>query len=319
MKRAVTNYFVDVAIGLAFLVAAVSSIVFLLPSSWVSVSSAGQTSLVGVDMATWSFLHKWSGIAMIGGVVLHTLLHTRWIVTMTRRVVGGRPQARPRPSGAVAGAGQGAMAASVPSVPAYRATAGETRPRATVAPQPGPARTMPAAPLEATRPVPPGTSTERASARTRGDGAGGGDEPRRFTRKTFLGAAATAVAGAAVIGVALSGSGTDVATEQSSTSSSSSSDQSLAEDGQVAQSQASGSSSTGDSAAGASGTQQTAARVVVDGDRCSGCGHCLQTCPQGVFAFDSSSGAAVASSPDSCTLCGRCVQVCRPQAITLNA
>jgi NAD-dependent dihydropyrimidine dehydrogenase PreA subunit len=307
MKRAVTNYFVDVVIGLAFLVAAVSSIVFLLPSSWVSVSSAGQTSLVSVDMATWSFLHKWSGIVMIAGVVLHTLLHTRWIASMTRRVFGGRPQ--PRPSGAVAVTSQGAMAASVP---AYRAAAGETRPRATAAPQSVHPLTTPAAPLEAARPVRPRACTEPVSARASDGGPGSGDEPRRLTRKAFLGAAATAVAGAAVIGVALRSGGTDVEIEQSSNSNSSTS-------GQVAQSQSSGGSSTSSSAASGSSTQQAAARVVVDSGRCSGCGHCLQACPQGVFAFDSSSGAALAASPDSCTLCGRCVQVCQPQAITLNA
>jgi NAD-dependent dihydropyrimidine dehydrogenase PreA subunit len=56
--------------------------------------------------------------------------------------------------------------------------------------------------------------------------------------------------------------------------------------------------------------------VVVDSGACVGCGHCLQTCPNGVFTL--SGGKAVASNADACTLCGRCVQACTPQAVTLN-
>jgi NAD-dependent dihydropyrimidine dehydrogenase PreA subunit len=98
--------------------------------------------------------------------------------------------------------------------------------------------------------------------------------------------------------------------------SSAASGEDLAESGQG---QSAGDSSLGGSTAQGSTTQQAAVRVAVDGGRCTACGRCLQACPQGVFAFDSGSGTAMAASPDACTLCGRCVQVCPPRAITLNA
>lgn len=85
MKKAMTNYVVDLVIAAAFIVAAVSGIVFLLPTAWVAVSPQGDTSLLGVSMELWSALHEWSALIMIGGAVLHVVLHWRWVVTMTRR------------------------------------------------------------------------------------------------------------------------------------------------------------------------------------------------------------------------------------------
>jgi NAD-dependent dihydropyrimidine dehydrogenase PreA subunit len=311
MKRAVTNYFVDVVIGIAFLVAAVSSIVFLLPTSWVSVSG-GQTSLLGVDMATWSWLHKWSGLAMIGGVVLHTLLHTRWIVNMTRRVLG-RPLKERRPAAAARPAAANVAAAQ--ARPIQAAAAPDTAPTSVAtAVQHDGAMT---APKPARSQLVASPASAAAAREDRSD-----DQPL-YTRKAFLGAAATILAGATVVGLAVADRGSGVSVEESSPTTSTQSDQSgngndwgsSEEDAGSAQSE----QPAEDPAAAESEEpvqSAQAARVTVDEGSCTGCGHCLQACPAGVFAF--SGGTAVAASPGSCSLCGRCLQVCRPQAITLN-
>jgi NAD-dependent dihydropyrimidine dehydrogenase PreA subunit len=328
MKRAVTNYFVDVVIGIAFLVAAVSSIVFLLPTSWVSVSD-GQTSLLGVDMATWSWLHKWSGLAMIAGVVLHTLLHTRWIVTMTRRVFG-RPAKERRPAAAAGPAAANAAAAQCRPIPAAAANV--------AAPQ---ARPLPAAPVlqatsskDTTAGAPHGAAAVREPASSRAvvqpaPGAAArndrGEGQPLYTRKAFLGAAATIVAGATVVGLTMADRGSGVSVEQSSPSAATQSDQSGSGNSWGSSGEDAGPTQSEESAGspGAAQTEepvqsaQAAARVTVDEGSCTACGNCLQTCPAGVFAF--SGGTAIAASPDSCSLCGRCLQVCRPQAITLSS
>ena len=36
---------------------------------------------------TWDDLHTWFGIAMIVAAVVHIILHWKWIVNMTRRVI----------------------------------------------------------------------------------------------------------------------------------------------------------------------------------------------------------------------------------------
>jgi NAD-dependent dihydropyrimidine dehydrogenase PreA subunit len=303
MKRAVTNYFVDVVIGIAFLVAAVSSIVFLLPTSWVSVSD-GQTSLLGVDMTTWSWLHKWSGLAMVGGVVLHTLLHTRWIVNMTRRVFG-RPAKERRPA-AAAGGPDAANVSAAHARPIPAAPVMETAPAdAAIAARHDGGMTV----YQSFSPQP--TASMVAGAAAHEDRR---DDRPLYTRKAFLGAAATILAGATVVGLTMADRGSGVSVEENGTSSSTQSDQSSGTG-------SSGASSSDDSGSAQSETPaqstQSVARVSVDEGSCTGCGHCLQVCPAGVFAFSGST--AIAASPDSCSLCGRCLQVCRPQAITLTS
>jgi 2-oxoglutarate ferredoxin oxidoreductase subunit delta len=160
-------------------------------------------------------------------------------------------------------------------------------------------------------------SPEPVSSGQRGEDAPQ-HEARRYSRKTFLGVAATAFAGVALIAATLHEAGSGVETTDNSVSSSGLSSSSPTDDaiGQSSQSQASGGLPQDDSAGQSTTTQ--IARVLVDESRCVGCGACLRACPSGVFALDSG-GSATAVAPDACTFCGHCVQVCRPEAITLNA
>jgi NAD-dependent dihydropyrimidine dehydrogenase PreA subunit len=97
-KRAMTNFVVDAAIAAAFVVSAISGLVFLVPSGWLSLDGSGSTAL-GVEYTTWRTLHDWTAVIMIAGVVLHTALHWGWVKAMVRRLAGGR-RAHARPAAA---------------------------------------------------------------------------------------------------------------------------------------------------------------------------------------------------------------------------
>jgi cytochrome b subunit of formate dehydrogenase len=91
MSEARRNYWVDAVIGIAFLVVALSALVFLVPTSWIDFSASTTPTILGVDFGVWQTLHKWAGIVMLIGVVVHQLLHWKWIVKMTKKVL---PQPR---------------------------------------------------------------------------------------------------------------------------------------------------------------------------------------------------------------------------------
>jgi len=98
------NYIVDLIIAAAFVVASITGIVFLLPTSWIGISESGEPGMLGVSMAMWNTLHEWSALIMIGGAILHVVLHWRWVVTMTRRAFR-RPRRSTRKAASPAGRG----------------------------------------------------------------------------------------------------------------------------------------------------------------------------------------------------------------------
>jgi hypothetical protein len=194
MKRAKLNYVVDALIAGAFLICAVSGIVFLLPDSLVGVSN-GQGSVLGISLPTWNTLHEWSALAMIAGVVLHTVLHARWIAVMTRRIFGSRaPEVA-----------SGRRAAPVHTRPA-QIDVRPADPRVAVRTQHAPQDPAP------TQTVHRYTSAQR-------DEQQGPGEPR-INRRAFLAGAAglgvAAVAGGVIGGRLLKGSGATQTTSSSS-------------------------------------------------------------------------------------------------------
>ncbi|MEE4275724.1 MAG: 4Fe-4S dicluster domain-containing protein [Thermoleophilia bacterium] len=311
--KAMTNYVVDVIIAAAFIGAAVSGIVFLLPTAWVS-TSGGDPAILGVGMAVWRTLHEWSSLIMVGGVLLHTVLHWRWVVAMTKKTFA--PPRRERP------------AVSPPQ-----------------AVHPGAARPG-AVPVDVTRPVPVALQPlgsdpqESLGVRSRTDADASSsptvvvyrcDEarPRQRTRREVL--VGLGMVGAAVVTGGLAGraladqwlersasaEGVGGGEDSGSGDGLASSDDGLsASDGSsVADGASSDGAATGDAAGSSSSV--TADRVVIDEARCNGCGHCLPSCPYGVFDWGGST--AVVADANACRLCGRCLQVCPTTAITLNA
>ncbi|NLS79950.1 MAG: DUF4405 domain-containing protein [Chloroflexi bacterium] len=86
MNKATANYWVDMLIGVAFVLSAISGLVFLLPGDI-------ETGVLWVSYQAWNALHTWSSLAMIVGVGLHLALHWKWLVSMTKRLFK-RPPAR---------------------------------------------------------------------------------------------------------------------------------------------------------------------------------------------------------------------------------
>lgn len=54
---------------------------------------------------------------------------------------------------------------------------------------------------------------------------------------------------------------------------------------------------------------------VVDNDKCTACGTCVDECPQSCYDL---AATAVLERPDDCTECGICVDVCPEGAITMD-
>jgi hypothetical protein len=80
MNKAKLNYWVDVGIGMAGAISAITGLVLLLPAD----SSAG---ILGISLRLWSSAHTWSSLAAVGGVGLHLALHWKWAMAMTRQVL----------------------------------------------------------------------------------------------------------------------------------------------------------------------------------------------------------------------------------------
>ena len=121
MKKAWINYWVDMVTGGAFLLCVVTGVVFLFFPG-LTRTSGGEATILGVSSAAWHWVHDWSGVVMTAGVGVHTALHLRWLVTMTRKLsrderaagAPGRSRERARivsPGAAPVGAAAGAVAA----------------------------------------------------------------------------------------------------------------------------------------------------------------------------------------------------------------
>lgn len=78
MGKPTANYLLDVAMGLLALVAGMSALLL-----WVVLPQGYFPSRL-----LWLDIHKWSGLALSLAVVLHVLLHWKWLVRMTRRTLG---------------------------------------------------------------------------------------------------------------------------------------------------------------------------------------------------------------------------------------
>jgi hypothetical protein len=80
------NYWVDVAIGIAGVISAVTGLAMLLPAN----SASG---ILGVSLRLWSSMHTWSSLAAVAGVGAHLALHWKWATAMTGQLLAtNRPE-----------------------------------------------------------------------------------------------------------------------------------------------------------------------------------------------------------------------------------
>ncbi len=88
-SKARINYYIDIVIGISFVVAAVSGLALLFAGSGGYQGGRNprfSLEILGLSRLLWKDLHNWSGIAMFAGVFLHLVLHWKWIVCMTRNL-----------------------------------------------------------------------------------------------------------------------------------------------------------------------------------------------------------------------------------------
>jgi NAD-dependent dihydropyrimidine dehydrogenase PreA subunit len=282
MKRAQLNFAVDAAIAVAFLLAALTGILFLLPPGVIRALGLGMPGMFGVSFRAWHWLHDWSGVVAAAGVVLHFALHYRWVALMTRRTFGaGRVERRPAPD-ARRGDDPGA-----PVPPAARA---------------------PAASAAVTAP-------SRAYAVYTADASPGAHEPRH-TRRTLV-TGALAGGAALVVGGTLLERMTSLGAA-SGTTTSTAGGQTIADAGGGWQSQSGSTGSSGSADSGSTGSATGTPTVTVDSSSCIACGRCLNVCPASVFSWDAN-GRAAATNAAACIRCHRCTQACPASAITVSA
>jgi hypothetical protein len=87
MNKSRLNYILDAVIGAAFALSVATGAAFLLMGSggYQGGRNPGfATASLGISRATWSDLHTWSSMVMIVGVVVHLVLHWKWIVCVTK-------------------------------------------------------------------------------------------------------------------------------------------------------------------------------------------------------------------------------------------
>jgi hypothetical protein len=102
MNKAKMNYWVDVGIGFAGAISALSGLVFLLPGDLAS-------GILGLSYQTWNAIHTWSSLAVIAGVGAHLALHWQRMVAMTKQMLSSpsRQGAKEPASGLAYGGEQG--------------------------------------------------------------------------------------------------------------------------------------------------------------------------------------------------------------------
>ncbi len=89
-NEAKINYWVDIIIGIAFVMAAVSGLVLFFAGHSGGYQGGRNPQylkpILFFDRSTWKELHNWGGILMVLGVLGHLVLHWNWMVCMTRNL-----------------------------------------------------------------------------------------------------------------------------------------------------------------------------------------------------------------------------------------
>ena len=83
-KKIRINYIVDFLAFGAFLITAISGFVMLifLPSG---VKQGRYQEFLGAEKFIWVAIHDWAGIVLTVLVIIHLVLHWRWVVAMSKR------------------------------------------------------------------------------------------------------------------------------------------------------------------------------------------------------------------------------------------
>lgn len=97
LNKARINYYVDIIIGISFIMVALSGMILFFAGSGGYQGGRNPRyaqEVLGVSRLLWKDLHNWGGIVMLGGVFLHLVLHWKWMVCMTRNLFKRRVERR---------------------------------------------------------------------------------------------------------------------------------------------------------------------------------------------------------------------------------
>jgi hypothetical protein len=85
------NVLVDLAIGISFLLVAVSGLYFLFGTSGGYQGGRNPAWDPGFlfSRTTWDLIHTWAGVVMFNAASLHFWIHWRWIVNTSRKFLAG--------------------------------------------------------------------------------------------------------------------------------------------------------------------------------------------------------------------------------------
>lgn len=83
MDRGVLNYIIDAGLALTFLIVFLTGIV-----KWPGLIYKFGLTYADLPMRTLTLLHDWAGLAMGLLVLVHIILHWRWIVAFTKKIFG---------------------------------------------------------------------------------------------------------------------------------------------------------------------------------------------------------------------------------------
>lgn len=86
-KKAKINYIVDVMILIMFVLSAVSGFALMRPEEERMMTT---TAVMDENRAIISDIHILSSFLMVAGVMVHLVLHWKWMVTMTRNMAQSR-------------------------------------------------------------------------------------------------------------------------------------------------------------------------------------------------------------------------------------
>ena len=81
MEKGKLDYIIDVGLAIAFISVAVTGIIKFI----------GLYPSLGIDLKLWplkqiSTIHDWSGIAITVLVLIHLIVHWKWIIAMTKSI-----------------------------------------------------------------------------------------------------------------------------------------------------------------------------------------------------------------------------------------
>lgn len=85
-KRGWMNLWLNVVVAFSFLLTSVSGIYFL----FVGGSQGGRVAdpMILFSRTVWDLVHTWAGAILIVAAILHFAIHWRWVMNVTRKVIG---------------------------------------------------------------------------------------------------------------------------------------------------------------------------------------------------------------------------------------